>query len=287
MSTDFMYADGQKHETVSGHREGRTAWGGRTPAKADKLLIRLGILVAGILVIELVWLCGIAPLLPLSAVEVTGISGIDRTLVLSRSGISSRSSYFTVNTAQAEKNLSELYQVESVRVVKRYPDTVQIFLEPRLPVALSLVNSGKKLVPVYLDKRGMIIGFCEDGKEGMTEALPIISGLEFERLSLGAKPLAPMENFFARLDALNNTAPELLALISEIRVNKKIYNGFDLVLYPVNSGIKFRLEPELNEDSLRYMILMIDVFKETGLDVDEVDLRNGTASYVVKEAYSG
>jgi hypothetical protein len=35
------------------------------------------------------------------------------------------------------------------------------------------------------------------------------------------------------------------------------------------------------------MLLMIDVLVSQGVEVDEVDLRTGTASYIVKEASSG
>ena len=141
---------------------------------------------------------------------------------------------------------------------------------------------------MYIDKHGMLLQVGGPFiNEGVSPALPIVSGLTFERLAEGMKLPAEMESFFTRLDSINENAPELLAFISEIRINKKAYNGFDLVLYPVNSTIKFRLEPDLNEDALRYMILMMNVFDSTGVQVDEVDLRNGTASYIVKEAQSG
>ncbi|MDR2052605.1 MAG: FtsQ-type POTRA domain-containing protein [Treponema sp.] len=258
----------------------------RNPAKADKWLVRLVILVAGILAAELLWLFGITPLLPLSVVEVSAVPGIDRASLLARAGIGSHSSYLTVNADLAEKNLKRLYQIESARVVKQYPDTVRVFVERRRPAAVSLVNAGGRMVPVYIDKHGMLLQIGGPPvNAGVSAALPIVSGLAFERLQEGMKLPAELESFFGRLDSVNENTPELLAFISEIRINKKAYNGFDLVLYPVNSTVKFRLEPDLNEDALRYMILMMDVFDSTGVRVDEVDLRNGTASY--KEAQSG
>jgi cell division protein FtsQ len=258
--------------------------------KADKWLIRTVVLVAVILLAELVWLFGITPLLPLSEVEITGNTGLDRAALLSRAGINAHSSYFTVNTALAEESLASLYRVESVRVLKKFPGTVRIFIDTKRPTALSLFPVKGRILPVYLDKEGMIIRV---GAESHTPAsleaasLPIVSGLRFDRIQEGVKPKIPMRNFFAQLDAINAAAPELLTLISEIKINEKAFNNFDLVLYPVNSAIRFRMDAELSEDALRYMILMIDVFEQAGLDIDEVDLRNGTASYAVKEAYSG
>jgi cell division protein FtsQ len=276
------------HFQRDGRNSGAEESPGRNSTKVDKWLVRLVILIAGILAAELLWLFGITPLLPLSVVEVNAVPGIDRASLLARAGIGSHSSYFTVNTMLAEKNLEQMYQIESARVIKQYPDTVRVFVEQRRPAALSLVNKGGRVIPVYIDKHGMLIQLGGSPvNTGSSTALPIVSGLTFERLEEGAKLPAELEGFFARLDSINENAPELLAFISEIGINKKAYNGFDLVLYPVNSAIKFRLEPDLNEDALRYMILMMDVFDSTGVRVDEVDLRNGTASYIVKEAQSG
>jgi cell division protein FtsQ len=306
MPSDFVYA-GEKtgrernrrrgappkiqnpgHFQRGGRNSGAEESSRRNSTKVDKWLVRLVILIAGILAAELLWLFGITPLLPLSVVEVSAVPGIDRASLLARAGIGSHSSYFTVNTMLAEKNLEQMYQIESARVIKQYPDTVRVFVEQRRPAALSLVNKGGRVIPVYIDKHGMLIQIGGSPvNTGSSMALPIVSGLTFERLEEGVKLPAELEGFFGRLDSLNENAPELLAFISEIGINKKAYNGFDLVLYPVNSAIKFRLEPDLNEDALRYMILMMDIFDSTGVRVDEVDLRNGTASYSVKEARSG
>jgi cell division protein FtsQ len=293
VASEFIYVDDRAGRGKSRRRKaGRFFYAEETPekspVKADKWFVRLIILVAGIMTAELLWLFGITPLLPLSVVEVDGVPGIDRASLLASAGISARSSYFTVNAARAEKNLERLHQVESARVVKQYPDTVRIFIEHRRPAALSLVNTGGgRIVPVYIDKHGRLIQIGGVLDAGLSAPFPIVSGIDFPRLEEGARLPAELEGFFGRLDSINENAPELLAFVSEIVINKKAYNGFDLVLYPVNSGIKFRMEPDLNEDALRYMILMTDVFDSAGVPAGEVDLRNGTASYIVKEARSG
>jgi cell division protein FtsQ len=93
-------------------------------------------------------------------------------------------------------------------------------------------------------------------------------------------------SFFAALEHLHDTAPELLAVLSEIRINRKAYDGFDLILYPSHNPVKVRVS-ELNEDMLRYMMLVIDVFFSKDIPVEEIDFRTSTASYTVKEASSG
>jgi cell division protein FtsQ len=292
VATEFIYVDDGAEQGKGRRRKaGRLLYADKAPeknpVKADKWLVRLVILVAGIMAAELLWLFGIAPLFPLSTVEVDAVPGIDRAALLSRAGVSARSSYFTVNAALVEKKLEEIHQIESVRVIKQYPDTVRIFIEARQPTALSLVNAGGRITPVYIDRRGSLIKIGGFSGADVSSPLPIVSGVAFDRLEEGAKLPAELEGFFDRLNSINENAPELLAFISEIGINRKAYNGFDLVLYPVNGGIKFRLEPDLNEDALRYMILMMDVFDSAGVQAGEVDLRNGAASYIVKEARSG
>ena len=250
-----------------------------------KILIAVVILaLAG----ELVWLFGVKAMMPFSLVDVTGIPGIDRAMVLAQAGIGSHSTYLTVDPRASEAALEELYQIGAATVVKRYPDRLQIFLEPRRAAAMSLLPVAGRLQPVYFDKRGVIIKIGNSGRDGPAlPSLPLVSGLDFEGAHLGMKLHPQFEALFAQLEKLNAASPELMTAVSEIRINWKSYAGYDLVIYPVHYPTRFRLESELSEDTLRYMLLMIDVFALRGAAVDEVDLRTGTASYIKKEASSG
>jgi len=256
--------------------------------KMDKWLRRLILTVSIILGAELIWIFGITPLLPLSVVEVSGIPGLDRAAILEKAGIRAHSSYITVNPQEAERALKELYQVESAQVIKSYPDTLRIILEPRKPAAIALATVEGKPLPLLFDKNGVVIRIGKEIRElPTTPLLPIISGLIFEQVAVGMRLPALFTSFLSNLDAINMAEPELLTAISEIRINPKSYNGFDLILYPVSSPIRVRVESELNVDVLRYMILMIDVLLQNGVAVDEIDLRTSAASYSIKEASFG
>ncbi|MDR0553788.1 MAG: FtsQ-type POTRA domain-containing protein [Treponema sp.] len=237
---------------------------------------------------ELIWLFGIKAMMPLSSVEVAGIPGIDRTAILAQAGIGSHSTYITVNSQAVKDALEELYQVGSAKVIKRYPDRLQILLEPRRPAAMALITIGDRLRPVYFDKHGVVIKIGNSGRDGpAVPTLPLISGLGLEGAFLGMKLHPQFEALFSRLEKISAVSPELLASVSEIHINWKTYSGYDLILYPIHQQIRFRLESDLNDDMLRYMLLMIDIFSSQSVTVDEVDLRTGTASYIKKEAYSG
>lgn len=284
MSDDYLLAEDPA--TVSSPEPDETGGEVSSPG-LEKWLKAVIVVVSLLLGGELVWLFGVKAMMPFKVVDVAGIPGIDRALVLSQAGIGSHSTYFSVNVQASERALEELYQVGAAKVVKRYPDRLQILLEPRRAAAMSLVTIGGKLRPVYFDKRGVVIKVGLSARDGPMPQLPLISGLDFEGAYPGMKLHPQFDALFARLEKLGASSPELLQAVSEIRINWKGYSGYDLVVYPVHQPIKFRLEPDLNEDTLRYMLLMIDVFMLRGVAVDEVDLRTGTASYIKKEASSG
>jgi cell division protein FtsQ len=254
----------------------------------DKRLKRVILIIAGILGAELIWLFGVTPLLPLSVIDVSGIPDVDRAAILAYGGISVRSSYMTVNVEEVRKGLENFYLVESAQVIKQYPDTVRIFLEPRKIAAMSLVKIRNRMQPVYFDRQGMIIKIGnDDAGSALNLSAPLVSGFVFSGPSVGTRLPLMFEPFLSSLARINAASPELLTAVSEIRINRKSYGGFDLILYPVHSPVKFRVGSDLTEDTLRHMILMIDVLSSTGTPVEEIDLRTGTASYIEKEASSG
>jgi cell division protein FtsQ len=260
-----------------------------TGSVIDKRLKRVLLVVAGILGMEFIWLFGITALLPLSAVEVSGIPGIDRAAVLAQAGINARSSFVTVNTEDVRKRLEALYLVESARVVKQYPDTVRIMLEPRKITAMSLTKIGGRTQPVSFDRYGVIIKTGNGGGvPALPPSVPLISGFVFSDPGLGTRLPVMFESFLSSLARINAASPELLTAVSEIRINRRTFDRFDLILYPVHSPVRFRVEADLDEAALKHMILMIDVLGSAdGVLPEEIDLRTGTASYREKEASSG
>jgi cell division protein FtsQ len=92
--------------------------------------------------------------------------------------------------------------------------------------------------------------------------------------------------FLSDVAALQCAAPELLGTISEIQVSRRAYDGFELALFPVHYPANVRVGNEITADKIRYMLLLIDVFKKQGVVTDEIDFRTGTASYR-KEAALG
>ncbi|MDR2444847.1 MAG: FtsQ-type POTRA domain-containing protein [Spirochaetaceae bacterium] len=243
-----------------------------------RILIACSILLAG----ELLWLFVISPCMPLGTVDIKGLDGISRTVVLEHAGIDSRSSFMSVNAAMAEALLA-IPAIEKVKVVKHFPDSIEIVITNRVPVAAGTADIGGRTFPVFFDKDGVLFQIGRGGGATEGAALPVISGLVFENIEPGLRLPEFLLPLFNELHTLRIDAPELLSTISEIQINKKKYDAYELTLYPVHNPARIRIGQHITEDKLRYMLLLLDVLNERGVALDELDFRTGTASYKVRE----
>jgi len=267
--------------------------------KTIRVLIILAVLsLAGVLV----WLLGIAPFKAFSGIEIIGgeersrgraaqaddrsFFGLNREAILAKAGVTHDSSYFSANTKAMEKALMGFAGFESVRVFRHFPDKLQIVLEGRKAVASALADVDGRTVPVLFDSQGVIFQVGHDINDGIiNRQLPLISGLVIEDPSPGIRLPVIFTSLFKELEKIERSAPELLAVISELKINRRSFDGFDLILYPVNKKVKVRLS-EINEDLLRYTLLMIDVLASREAGVETLDFRAGIASYKPLEAHS-
>ena len=243
---------------------------------------------------QLIWLMGVSPFRPFSRIDILGNGELDRTEILAMAGINGDSSYFSTDERAVEKTLMGLYTIQSAKVFKHFPDRLQIILEGRQAVASALVYQGDRTVPVFFDSQGVVFKIGRDKRDELHQpdlhqqdllALPIISGLIIEEPFPGMRLPAAFLSLFRELEKIQSSAPELLTAVSELRINPKSYEGFDLVLYPVHKKVKVRLS-ELNEDLLRYTLLLVDVLAAKEGGQGSLDFRGGIASYIPKEASS-
>jgi cell division protein FtsQ len=254
----------------------------------SKGLKRLIIIAAVILGAEGIWLFVVTPCMPFSVVEVNTFPGFDRDAVLALAGIGEGASFVTVNAGAAEKALDGFYLVDSVRVTKRFPDRLRIYLEPRRAVAFSLALVSGRFLPVYFDREGVVFHIGKSDAIRALPNLPLISGLNFEQPVLGMRLPAVFGSFLEDLEKIEALSPELLGAVSEIQINRKPFvDDFGLTLYPLHYPIRVRLKKNLAENTLRYVMLMLDVFESQDSMPDELDFRSGLASYTVKEAPLG
>jgi cell division protein FtsQ len=181
--------------------------------------------------------------------------------------------------------LKAVPQIESVKVIKRFPDRLEISADGRKALAVTLVEVDGKPAPVIFDSQGMIFRTGSVAAADSILQLPLVSGISVDRPVPGERLPAALTSFLSDLETVRLNAPELLSAISEIQLVRKSFEGFDFVLYPIHKKIRVRLSA-LNEDLIRYTLLMVDVLSTEEPGIDTIDFRSGLASYTLKEASS-
>ena len=274
MAGEYMYQD----ESVTA-----------APTRFEKILRVIIVLAVLGLGVQLVWLVGISPFRTFSRIDVVGFEGMDKAEILAKAGIGKTSSYFSTDVKAVEKALGGISIIEKARVIKHFPDKLQILLEPRQAVASALAWADGMVIPVVFDGQGVIfeVGGREAKQSGrnMVSQLPLVSGLIIENPFPGMRLPAAFIPVFRELEKINASAPELLDAVSEVRINRKPFDSYDLVLYPMHKKVKVRLS-ELNEDLLRYTLLMVDVLAAKEPGIGTLDFRAGIASYKPLEVSS-
>jgi cell division septal protein FtsQ len=246
----------------------------------EKVLKKLLIVASVLLVGEMLWLFIVNPLMPFKHVEINAISGFDRQSLLALAGIQERSSFYTTNVQTVKTELQKLPTVSIVTVEKIFPDTIKLRIEERVTTALCTAVIGGKTRVLNIDKSGVVFKI-DDSNDNINNYI-LLSGINVEPLFLGAKLPQQLLPLLSRIDTIQKSAPELLQAVSELHINRKENSMFDLLLYMQYSDAKVRVNPELTEEILRSILLLLDVLKYERRDVDILDFRSGTASYILK-----
>lgn len=247
------------------------------PRKFEKAAKRFLMLAVVFVTGGLIWIFCISPCMVPVKAEVKSFPGFDRAEALNIAGIGPASAYISVNAHEAERRLSEYYLVESAKVIKRFPDRLSVFLEPRRAVAVVFARINGRMRPVYFDRYGVAIGMGNGAKESPSW-LPIVSGvLDSDKpVKPGTKISAAYLPLFSRIGAISDEDPKIWQAISEIGVVNKDNNLYDLVLYPVHDPIRLRMRSDIGKDSIYYALLMFDVCRQFGDAVPaEIDVRSG------------
>jgi len=275
MTANFTYASSDN-----------SSFGLKTPAAKSKVTKRVEkgikriLIIAGfIMAAELIWLFIVSPFIPFSTIEVHGFDGFERADILRLAGIEETSSFMSTNAKEAQLRLSQNILVESAKVIKRFPDKLSIFTIPRKAAALVIGSAPSGQTPLYVDRHGIF--FKAAGSSSQIAALPVLSGIESAQINMRLP--VPLISLVENISLISENSPQLLSAVSEIKIERKTLDGFDLVLYPVHSSIKVRVENNLTEDVLRFMLLMLNVFESSSSRPEEIDFRSGMGSYKIKE----
>ena len=183
---------------------------------------------------------------------------------------------FDIN--QAVAIISSESGIEHVTVEKHFPDKIFINVEERIPVAVTFVAADGSTSAMQIDKEGVLFPGRENKVIDVNE-VPIISGLPVEYMSQGMRIPQKYRPLIEQITKISQLPQKYFASISEICVLPKEYGNYELALIPAQSRVKVLTDRALNEDALKYMMVVLDVVNQLGSDVSEVDLRYGSVSY--------
>lgn len=189
--------------------------------------------------------------------------------------------WFDFNVNQAAAMISSEPGIETVTVEKKFPDKIYINVTERTPVAVTFISENGVTTPVQIDKNGVLFSL-KDNIMPDSNSAPIISGLPVEYMSSGMRIPAVYRPLIEQIGYIAQMPQKYFASISEICVIPKEYGNYELALIPAQSKIKVLTDRALNEDELKYMMVVLDVVNQLGSDVTQVDLRYGSVSYTTK-----
>lgn len=190
-------------------------------------------------------------------------------------------SWFDFDVEQAVALLSSEAGIDHVSVEKKFPDKIYVNVTEREPVAVTFVMDHGCTAPVQIDKNGVLF----PGKKASSEeTLPIVSGLPVEYMSKGMRIPAKYRPLIDQISKISEMPQHYFASISEICVLPKDSGNYELALIPSQSKVKVLTDRALNEDALKYMLVVLDVVNQIGTDneVSAVDLRYGSVSYITR-----
>jgi len=189
--------------------------------------------------------------------------------------------WFDFDVEEAVSILSSEPGLEKVIVEKKFPDKIYVDIVERDPVAVTFIEDGGHSYPVQIDKNGVLFSLKNNEILNSNE-IPIISGLSVEHMSGGMRISSKYRPLIEQILKIKKEGKNYFAGISEICVLPKETGTYELELIPSQSKIKVLTDRTLNEESLKYMMVVLDVINLLDTDVSEVDLRYGSVSCKIR-----
>ena len=250
----------------------------KTGDKKITLLKVIVLVLALLLLLEAVLYTLVIPCLAPAKVRLYGLTTISTKQVSSIIQPMNSKTWAQFNCQEACSLLSSVPGIDTVIIDKHFPDKVDIQIKERKPVAKTIVTIDNHLTPVQIDANGVLFPAITSDAI-VDKAVPLVSGLPVDNVQGGMRIPEKYRSLMEQISDIQSLSQNYFAAISEIQVVPKEYGNYELVLYPVNSRIKVLTDRTLNEDALKYMMVVLDVVNSIEPDVSEVDLRYGSVSY--------
>lgn len=168
--------------------------------------------------------------------------------------------------------------VEKVVIDKHFPDMVVVDIKEREIVAKTIVEMGDRYVSMEIDKNGVIFESNFKGCE-TDSSIPLVTGIPFIEIQNGVRMPETYRGLMENIQQIRGLKSNYFASLSEIQVVPKDYGGYELVLYPLHSKVRVLADQNLNEETLKYMMVALDIVNSIQPDANVIDIRYGGVSF--------
>lgn len=238
------------------------------------VVVLLGCLVVEGLVYALVLPCFEVPVMVLTG---TG----ERDDVARRLGDMQSDTWISFDTERAGAAIAAAPYIESVTVEKHFPDKVFIDVVERTAIAKTILNVNGAYKLFQIDKNCVIYRGTSD-LPLLDGGVPLITGLDIGDVQEGESIPAEYRTLVKQISDIQGEAKDFLRPVSEIHVSAR-KGGYELALYPdTGEHVRVRVGRSLDLDTIRRMLIVLDVVDALEPNVEEIDLRYGATSYVRK-----
>lgn len=272
---DYDYEDDFSYESISNQKAD-------TGDKKIKVLKIVFFILCVLLVGELIVYKYVMPIFASPKVTVSGHEMFTAEEIAMKLIPMNSTTWLDFDVEEAVGILSLEPSIESVEIEKKFPDKIYIKVKERKPVAVTFISEGGSTYAVQIDKNGAI--FTERDFSSVTNSkLPIISGIPVEYMAGGRRINAKYRPLIEQISRISSLPANYFASIAEICVIPKDSGNYELALIPAQSKVKVLTDRSLNEESIKYMMLVLDVVKGLETDVSEIDMRYGSVSFKINK----
>ncbi|AGT27298.1 cell division protein FtsQ/DivIB [Borrelia miyamotoi] len=232
------------------------------------LLIYAYIIISAIL-LDIIFIIFISPYFLIRYISFNDDIHISKEDILSISGIKPNTYYYDADVDSYKKNIMRDLRVKNVKVQLKFPNTISINIERRVPIVTAYENVDGNFIYYFISSDGVILEKSKD----LIYDLPIISGLNLNSIEAGDFLEDGMLAIVKNLNYVKINQITLYNLISEISFLKLNFYDYRIILYIKNIYNKILITSDMNLISVMYKVFMIsDLLKGRS---DTIDLRSG------------
>lgn len=185
------------------------------------------------------------------------------------------SNFFGIDCLAIEGSLASISYVKKVEVSKKFPDSINISVITREPVASFIDDTNNIFV---FDKNACYFKHTDIGS---SLDFPIISGEFYSLLKADAITKNLAIDVLIQLDKIKSENYNLYRLISEIKFDKKGAGDFELLIFLKGYNIPLRFTAILDNELLLISLGVLDALKLVDVDnILEIDYRAQKPVYV-------